>query len=157
MLRKHIAEDTGGIAVNYNEFKFLRRRRGAGIFRFCLPSSAAIVDVTFTATVPRTLIGLTVDETAEFERLDRLSPVDRSGKCLWDFEGEPKTPDEKRWLELYRKHEAGSSTWPVALSRFSETHVDIETLKTIVIFCGVGLTVSLVMASFGLDLSAEIF
>jgi hypothetical protein len=82
MLRKHIAEDTGGIAVNYNEFKFLRRRRGAGIFRFCLPSSAAIVDVTFTATVPRTLIGLTVDETAEFERLDRLSPVDRSANVF---------------------------------------------------------------------------
>jgi hypothetical protein len=78
------------------------------------PSPAAIVDVTFTATVPRTLIGLTADETAEFERLDRLSPVDPLGNCLWDFEGDPKTPDEKRWLELYRKHEAGSSTWPAA-------------------------------------------
>jgi hypothetical protein len=78
------------------------------------PSPAAIIDVTFTATVPRTLIGLTVDETAEFERLDRLSPVDPLGNCLRDFEGDPKTPDEKRWLELYRKHEAGSSTWPAA-------------------------------------------
>jgi hypothetical protein len=61
-----------------------------------------------------TPIGLTVDETAEFERLDRLSPVDHLGNCLWDFEGAPKTPDEKRWLELYRKREAGSSTWPAA-------------------------------------------
>jgi hypothetical protein len=61
-----------------------------------------------------TLIGLTVDETAEFERLDRLSPVDHSGNCLWDFEGDPKTPVEQRWLELYRKRETGSSTWPAA-------------------------------------------
>jgi hypothetical protein len=61
-----------------------------------------------------TPIGLTVDETAEFERLDRLSPVDHLGNCLWDFEGDPKTPDEKRWLELYRKREAGSSTWLAA-------------------------------------------
>jgi hypothetical protein len=74
---------------------------------FCSASSAAIVGVTFTAKVPRTLIGLTVDETAEFERLDRRSPVDALGNCLWDFEGGPRTPDEKRWLELYRKHEAG--------------------------------------------------
>src|SRR5271155_1003325 len=82
------------------------------------PSPAAIVDVTFIGTVPRTLIGLTVDEAAEFERLDRLSPVDHLGNCLWDFEGDPKTPDEKRWLELYRKHEAGSSTWPTAEGRW---------------------------------------
>jgi hypothetical protein len=61
-----------------------------------------------------TPIGLTADETAEFGRLDRLSPVDPLGNCLWDFEGDPKTPDEKRWLELYRKREAGSSTWPAA-------------------------------------------
>jgi hypothetical protein len=61
-----------------------------------------------------TPIGLTIDETAEFERLDRLSPVDHLGNCLWNFEGDPKTPDEKRWLELYRKNEGGSSTWPAA-------------------------------------------
>ena len=84
------------------------------LFGSVSPSPAAIVDVTFTATVPRTPIGLTADETAEFERLDRLSPVDPLGNCLWDFEGDPKTPDEKRWLELYRKREAGSSTWPAA-------------------------------------------
>jgi hypothetical protein len=32
------------------------------------------------------------------------------------------------------------------LSRASGTEVDIETLKTIVIFCGVGLAVSLLLA-----------
>jgi len=57
---------------------------------------------------------LTLEETLEFERLDRLSPVDHLGNCAWDFEGEPKTPEEKRWLELYRKHETGWSVWLAA-------------------------------------------
>ena len=34
------------------------------------------------------------------------------------------------------------------LSRASGTHVDVETLKTIVIFCGVGLVVSLLLAEW---------
>lgn len=61
-----------------------------------------------------TLIGLTVDETREFERLDVLSPVDHLGNCTWHFEGDPKTPEEKRWLELYRKHEIGWRLWLAA-------------------------------------------
>jgi hypothetical protein len=44
-----------------------------------------------------------------------------------------------------------------ALSRVPETQVDVETLKTIVIFCGVGLTQSLILASYGLDLSPGFF
>jgi hypothetical protein len=44
-----------------------------------------------------------------------------------------------------------------ALSRISGTNVDIETLKTIIMFCGVGLTVSLMLMSYGLDLSAGLF
>ena len=43
------------------------------------------------------------------------------------------------------------------LSRASGTEVDIETLKTVVMFCGVGLTVSLMCASHGLDLSPGFF
>ena len=35
-----------------------------------------------------------------------------------------------------------------ALSRASGTQVDVETLKTIVIFCGVGLVVSLLLAEW---------
>jgi hypothetical protein len=61
-----------------------------------------------------TLIGLTADETREFERLDRLSPVDHLGNCEWSFEGEPKTPEEKRWLELYQKHEIRWNIWLAA-------------------------------------------
>jgi hypothetical protein len=35
-----------------------------------------------------------------------------------------------------------------ALSRASGTQVDVETLKTLVIFCGVGLVVSLLLAEW---------
>lgn len=43
------------------------------------------------------------------------------------------------------------------LSRASGTDVDVETLKILVMFCGVGLFVSLLFASYGLDLSAGFF
>lgn len=43
------------------------------------------------------------------------------------------------------------------LARVSGTQVDVETLKTIVMFCGVGLVVSLLVASYGLDLSPGLF
>jgi hypothetical protein len=44
------------------------------------------------------------------------------------------------------------------LSRaFPETQFEAETLKTIVMFCGVGLAVSLLLLTYGLDLGAEFF
>jgi hypothetical protein len=43
------------------------------------------------------------------------------------------------------------------LSRASGTEVDVETLKTIAMFCGVGLLVSLLFAAYGLDLSPGFF
>lgn len=43
------------------------------------------------------------------------------------------------------------------LSRASGIQVDVETLKTIFMFCGVGLTVSLLLATYGLDLSPGLF
>ena len=49
----------------------------------------------------RILIGLTLDETREFENLDELisslssAPTNESG-----------SPNERRWLVLYDKHEA---------------------------------------------------
>jgi len=43
------------------------------------------------------------------------------------------------------------------LSRASETRVDIEILKIIAIFCGIALSVSLIAASYGLDLSPGFF
>jgi hypothetical protein len=47
--------------------------------------------------------GLTIEETIEFEALDRLPPFDDRGNIAWAFEGEPTTRREKRWLELYMK------------------------------------------------------
>jgi hypothetical protein len=44
-----------------------------------------------------------------------------------------------------------------ALSRATGTDVDVEIVKTLAMFCGVGLFVSLLMASYGLDLSEGFF
>ena len=38
-----------------------------------------------------------------------------------------------------------------------ETRIEVETLKTIAMFCGVGLFVLLLLATYGLDLSAGFF
>ena len=43
------------------------------------------------------------------------------------------------------------------LSRVAGSQVEIETLKTIVMLCGVGLFVWLLLATYGLDLSAGFF
>jgi hypothetical protein len=44
------------------------------------------------------------------------------------------------------------------LSRaFPETQFETETLKALAIFCGVGLAVSLILLTYGLDLSAGFF
>jgi hypothetical protein len=40
------------------------------------------------------------------------------------------------------------------LSRATGTKIDVETLKTIALFCGVGLVTSLLLAIQGLDVSA---
>jgi hypothetical protein len=43
------------------------------------------------------------------------------------------------------------------LSRASGIRVDVEIIKTIAMFCGVGLTVTLLVATYGLDLSPGFF
>ena len=43
------------------------------------------------------------------------------------------------------------------LSSISRINLDVETLKTIIMFCAVGLTASLMCASYGLDISAGFF
>jgi hypothetical protein len=53
----------------------------------------------------RVLIGLSVEETFEFETLDDLSPLDETGASIAWRDGVPITTREKRWLELYQKHE----------------------------------------------------
>jgi hypothetical protein len=64
---------------------------------------------------PRTsqpLSALTTEEAKEFEALDALPPFDDCGNIGWIFEGEPTSPREKRWLELYTKLSAESSVSP---------------------------------------------
>ena len=45
----------------------------------------------------------------------------------------------------------------LALTRASGTNTDVATLRTVAIFCGTGLLVSILFASVGLDLSAGLF
>lgn len=52
----------------------------------------------------RVLVGLSSDETAEFERLDVSISHDR--KPFSHSAIVPLEPSEIRWLELYRKHRA---------------------------------------------------
>jgi hypothetical protein len=54
--------------------------------------------------------GLTLEETIEFEALNTLPPFDDSGNIGWEFEGEPTTRREKRWLELYMKQDRARLT-----------------------------------------------
>ena len=44
-----------------------------------------------------------------------------------------------------------------ALSRISHVNIETEALEAVLMFCGVGLLVSLLMASYGLDISAGFF
>jgi hypothetical protein len=59
----------------------------------------------------RVLVGLTAAETREFETLDSLPPSDGSGnRIAWTFGGDPTTSREKRWLELYTRHDEAWKT-----------------------------------------------
>lgn len=61
----------------------------------------------------RVLIGLTLEETFEFERLDGQPALDQGGRpvatlaetILWSADG------EQRWLELYAKHDGAWKAW----------------------------------------------
>jgi hypothetical protein len=60
-----------------------------------------------TVNIP--LAGLTIKETNEFKAIEKLLPIDCDGTIAWTFEGEPTTEREKRWLELYEKHNAAGA------------------------------------------------
>jgi hypothetical protein len=50
------------------------------------------------------------------------------------------------------------ATLAKVLSRaFPKSQIDVEILKTIAMFCGVGLVVALLLATNGLDMSAGFF
>jgi hypothetical protein len=44
-----------------------------------------------------------------------------------------------------------------ALSHVTGTKVEIDDLKSIIIFCGVGLTISFLLACCGVDMGTEFF
>ena len=54
----------------------------------------------------RILIGLTLDETREFERLDEL--ISNLSTALTD---DSRAINEQRWLVLYDRHEAAVQTY----------------------------------------------
>lgn len=56
----------------------------------------------------RVLIGLSLDETTEFEALD-LSSIEASARGV--LGGGAVGEAEVRWLELYAKHEGAWRTW----------------------------------------------
>jgi hypothetical protein len=74
----------------------------------------------------RVLIGLTIEETFEFETLDSMTPLDEGDKQVaWDEHGMPTSKREQRWLELYRKHNNAWRLWMV------ETSVDRRKSSTL--------------------------
>jgi hypothetical protein len=52
----------------------------------------------------RVLVGLSIEETFEFEALSDLTPLDDTGSPIPWRDGVPITSREKRCLELYQKH-----------------------------------------------------
>src|SRR5713226_8094278 len=54
----------------------------------------------------RVLVGLSIEETFEFETLSDLAPLDDSGSPIPWRDGVPRTSRERRCLELYQKHDA---------------------------------------------------
>jgi hypothetical protein len=74
----------------------------------------------------RVLIGLTIKETLEFQALDALPPLDSSGTRLaWSAQGAPLTPREKRWLQLYLKHDAALKLWMIGSRANRSAHSNL--------------------------------
>ncbi len=69
-------------------------------------SEAFLSHYTLDGMDRRILVGLSFEETVEFERLDKSLPY--AGRHVWPFSTAivPGLPKEVRWLELYRKHRA---------------------------------------------------
>jgi hypothetical protein len=62
----------------------------------------------------RVLVGLSIEETFEFQTLDDLAPLNDSGGHIPWPAGVPITTRERRWLELYQKHDAA---WKVMVAK----------------------------------------
>jgi hypothetical protein len=70
----------------------------------------------------RILVGLTIEETLEFERLDSPAALGICDKRLiWNARDAGYERPEPRWLELYAKHERAWNVW-MAESRVRSGH-----------------------------------
>jgi hypothetical protein len=65
------------------------------------------------------MVGLSIEETFEFETLDDIAPTENGGNVAWR-EGVPTTGRERRWLELYQKHHAA---WKALVATKSMTRL----------------------------------
>jgi hypothetical protein len=62
----------------------------------------------------RVLIGLSIEETFEFETLDNLPALEEVGElAACEENGSLTTSRERRWLELYGKHDRAWRRWMV--------------------------------------------
>ncbi len=60
----------------------------------------------------RVLIGLTIEETSEFETLDSLPASHATGGHVAGYAcGITTTMRQERWFELYAKHSAAWTVW----------------------------------------------
>lgn len=60
----------------------------------------------------RVLIGLTLEETFEFEKLDLLPELHENGShVLWEAGGRSGAALAERWMELYSKHDRAWIQW----------------------------------------------
>jgi len=67
----------------------------------------------------RVLVGLTIEETFEFERLDLSDISNDRDHAAWTSDGLPATNYRRRWLELYMKHDEAWKIWMPKLSAIS--------------------------------------
>lgn len=76
----------------------------------------------------RVLVGLTSSETIEFERLDNPQAPSEGASLLQEVRHDERHPgqneSDRRWSELYVKHERAWSAWMAeSRARFHPQHV----------------------------------
>ena len=70
----------------------------------------------------RVLVGLTAEETSEFERLEASLPLLRRGGAGGD---QPVSTGERRWCELYGKHDVAWFRWMADLRAGGDTNLPV--------------------------------
>ena len=78
-----------------------------------VPSQAAPRRYFVNAVGQRVLIGLTIEETQEFEVLDRVQSEQDSVSVVGEAAPASIGEGEQRWLALYQKHESAWRGWTV--------------------------------------------